>query len=229
VEAAPMTKWLLIILIVLMAVVAMLGGALVWICTRTQPSPPLTVSPPPEMTTEPNATVIIHQSAINDLLAATFPIQGEGLLGKPPLAVPYGWKLEKPQVELTEAGPLFNGMARVSVLNKGYEFASQGRGVIRYDSVARELFLDFPEFKVHTDATILGIPLAGLKLAPTSLHVRLLKNLPLSLQFEVKKPQNVREAVQGSIAAYTIRYEKERAIVDATVKFKEVSQGRQGK
>jgi hypothetical protein len=219
-----MYKGLLIALTVLLTVLIVLVGMVIWFLVPPTPQKAVFVPPSVEALTESNVTVTVHQSAINDMLMAMFPIEGEGRLGKAPLSISYTWRLEKPHVELTDSGAVISAEADLRILGKSYHVAAQGKADIRYDSTTQELYMDVQDMAAHTDGKVLGIPLVGLHLSPTVIHVRILRQLPLFTQFKVKKPQDVREEVRFSVAGYRIRYEKQRAIVDLNVKFKELSQ-----
>lgn len=218
-----MLKWLLVVLIILVAMAVVLGGIVVWKLGRPEP-PRTTVPPASEMKSGPNVTVYVHQSAINDMLAAMFPFEGEGKLLKRPLSIPYSWKVEKPHVEITADGPVFSATARVHVLGKTHEIAAEANAEVRYDSTAQELYMDLHEVQAHTEMKVLGISLRKLNLAPSDLDVRLLRHLPLLTHFKVKKPLGVREDVRFAIVGHRIRYEKGRVVVDFIVDFKELSQ-----
>ena len=218
-----MFKWLLIVLLV---IIAGLLGSLIWIIGRTTPLPPPTViSAPAEMSETPNVTVHVHQSAINDMLAAMFPYEGKGELMHKPISIPYSWKVEKPHVELTVDGPVMSAEARVHIMGASHTVSAQGRAEVRYDSTEQTLYLDLHEIRTHTDAKILGIPLDKLNLAPPALSVGVLGHLPLLANFIVKKPNVVREGVRFSIVGHRIQYEKGQVRVDFAVRFKEMSEG----
>ena len=219
-----MVKGLLIAIIILLGILAVLAGIVVWIISSAGSNQPVFLPQTLETPGETNTTVTIHQSAINDMLAAIFPIEGEGQLGNKPLSLPYRWRLEKPHVELDESGPVISVDADIRVLGKSYPVQAQGRAVIRYDSTDQDLYMDVHDIQAQTNMKVLGIPLAGLHLAPSVIHVRLLRNLPLFTHFKVKKPQEVREEVRFSVAGYRVRYEKQKAIADLNLKFRESSQ-----
>jgi hypothetical protein len=217
-----MFKWLLIILLLIIAV---LGGAFVWLYSRAAvPVPQNMPRPVEQMRTEPNVTVIVHQSAVNDMLAAIFPIEGQGKMGMKPLLISYTWRVLNPRVEMTPEGATLSVEAQLHVLGKTHSFTAQGSGTVRYDSTERELYMDLKELRANTSEKILGIPLDRLNLAPSNLSVRLLSHLPLLTDFKVKKPNDVREEVQFAIVGHRVHFEKQRAIVDFAVRFKEESQ-----
>jgi len=216
-------KWLLIILLV---IIAGLGGAVVWIFGRTPvPETKYIPSPASQMTTEPNVTVIISQSGVNDMLAAIFPIRGEGANGTV-LRIPYSWSIQNPHVDMEPEGPTFSAEAQLRILGRTIAATAQGTADIRYDSTSNDLYMDVHEIKAHTDAKILGIPLERFNLAPEWVNVGLLRHLPLGADFIVKKPEGLRENVELSVAGYKIHFEKHQAIIEMTVCFKELSQGK---
>ncbi len=217
-----MFKWLVIVLLV---IIAALGGVLVWLCTRAGTPPQVTVTSPQGMAESPNVTVFVHQSAVNNMLQAMFPFEGEGHLLRKPVSIPYSWRVEHPHVEMTADGPIFSAEARVHILGSTHIVKAEGQGGIRYDSVAQILYMELHQLQAHTDAKVLGIPLSRLNLAPPDLDVLLLRHLPLFAPFAVKKPKDVREEVGFSIVGHKIRFEKGRAVVDFAVRFHELSQG----
>ena len=217
-----MFKWLLIVLLVIIAV---LGGVLVWLCAGTGTPLQVTVTKPEEMDESPNVTVYVRQSAVNNLLQAIFPIEGEGQLLRKPVSIPYSWRVEHPHVEMTAEGPIFSAEAVVHILGSTHNVKAEGQAGIRYDSLAQELYMELHQLQTHTDAKVLGIPLDRLNLVSPDLDVRLLRHLPLFTPFIVKKPKQVREEVGFSIVGHKIRFEKQRAVVDFAVRFDELSQG----
>ncbi|HEY3293961.1 MAG TPA: hypothetical protein VGL38_00830 [bacterium] len=217
-----MFKWLLIILLV---IIAALGGTLVWLYARSAAPPAVAKTSPQEMGEGPNVTVYVHQSAVNNLLQAIFPIEGAGEVMHKPISLPYSWKVENPHVEMTADGPIFTADAQVHILGKTHVVQARGKGAIRYDSLAKELYMDLHQLEAHTDAKVLGIPLDRLNLAPSDMNVRLLSHLPLFTHFSVKKPLDVREDVEFSIISHRVRFEKQQAVVDFAVRFHELSQG----
>jgi hypothetical protein len=213
------------LLIGLLVIIAVLGGVLVWLALRPGPPPHVTVTSSPETVESPNVTVTVHQSAVNSLLQAIFPIEGEGKLLRKPIAIPYRWTVEHPHVELTAEGPVFTAEAHIEILGRTETVMAEAQAGVRYDSVAQELYMELHQLQAHTDAKVLGIPLDRLNLAPTDMDVRLLSHLPLLTHFVVKKPQQVREDVGFSIVGHSIHFEKQRVIVDFAVRFRELSQG----
>jgi hypothetical protein len=217
-----MFKWLLI---ALLAIIATLGGALVWLCARAAPPPHATVTTSQEMAESPNVTVFVHQSAVNNLLQAIFPIDGEGhLLGKP-VSIPYRWRIEHPHVEMLAEGPIFSAEAQLHILGNTHHVKAEGQADIRYDSVGQILYMELHELQARTDIKVLGISLDRLNLAPSDLDILLLRKLPLFTHFAVKKPKDVQEDVGFSIVEHKIQFEKKRVVVDFTVRFRELSQG----
>jgi uncharacterized protein YpmS len=217
-----MFKWLLI---ALLAIIVLLLGTLVWQCVRSGPSPRGTVIYSQEMADSPNVTVIVHQSAVNNMLQAIFPIEGEGRLLRKPVSISYDWRVENPHVEMASEGPIFSANATVHILGQTYKAAAVGKTGIRYDSLEQILYMELHELQVHSDAKVLGIPLEKLNLAPSDIEVLLLRKLPLLTHFAVKKPKNVHEDVEFSIVSHKIRFEKKQAVVDFVVQFNELSQG----
>jgi hypothetical protein len=221
-----MRNVLLIIVIVLLAALLLVGGVLVWLYSRPASPPTVAVPPPVEtLTGEPNTTVIVQQSAVNGLLAAVFPIEGEGTLLRKPIEIAYNWKLTDARVEFQPGSAIFYANARVHILGKTHEISAQGQAEIRYDSLAQEMYLDIHEIQAHTDAKVLGIPLDKLNLGPKEADVRLLRHLPLVVPFKVKKPQGVREEVQFAVAGHLVRFERGHAVVDLKLRFMRLSEG----
>lgn len=217
-----MFKWLLI---VLLAIIVALGGVLVWLCARTGAPPQMTVTRPEEMAESTNVTVFVQQSAVNNMLQAIFPIEGEGHLLFKPVSIPYGWRVEDAHVEMTAEGPIFSAEVRLHILGSTHVVKADAQAGIRYDSVAQELYMELHHLQAHTHVKVLGTSLDRLNLEPSDLDVRLLRHLPLFTPFAVKKPKDVREEVGFSIVGHKIRFEEGRAVVDLAVRFAELSRG----
>ena len=217
-----MFKWLLIALLVIIAAV---GGVLVWLCASPGVPPQVTVTRPEEMDESPNVTVFVHQSGVNNLLQAIFPIEGEGHVLRWPASIRYSWRVENPHVEMTDEGPIFSADARLHIMGSQHSVKAEAQAGIRYDSVAQKLYMVLHQLRARTHVKILGISIDRLKLVPSDLDVLLLPHLPLYVPFVVKKPKDVREKVGFSIVGHTIRFEKGRAVVDFAVRFNELSQG----
>jgi hypothetical protein len=217
-----MFKW---ILVVLLSIIAVLCGVLIWLCARSGNPPRVTMTGPPEREESSNVTVFVHQSAVNNLLKAMFPFDGEGKLLHKPASIPYTWRIENPHVEMAADGPIFSADAQIHILGSTHSVKADGQAGIRYDSVAQELYMELHGLQAHSDEKILGIPLNKLNLAPSDMDVRLLSHLPLFTHFAVKKPKHVREDVEFAIVSHNIRFEKKQAIVNFVVRFKELAQG----
>jgi hypothetical protein len=215
-----MYKWIVLGLLV---IIAASGGALLWLCARSSVPPHAKAMVDPEMDESPNVTVYVHQSAVNNMLKAMFPFKGEGQLLRKPLAIPYQWRIDNPHVDMTVDGPVFSAEARIDILGGTYHVKADGQAGIRYDSLAQELFMELHELQAHSDDKVLGVPLTKLNLAPSDMDVRLLSHLPLFTHFAVKKPRNIRDNVQFAIVDHQVRFEKNRAVVNFAVRFKELS------
>jgi hypothetical protein len=215
-------KWLLI---VLLAIIAALGGVLVWLCARSGAPPQVTITTPQEMAESPNVTVFVYQSAVNNMLQAIFPFEGEGRLLRKPVSIPYSWRVEHTHVEMTAEGPILSADVRVHILGRTHAVKAEGQAGIRYDSLAQILYLELHRLHARTDERVLGVPLSRLNLAPPNLDVIIMHNLPLFTPFKVYKPMDVQEKVGFSVVGHKIQFEKQRVEVDFAVRFHELWQG----
>lgn len=171
----------------------------------------------------PHISFVIHQSAINDLLAAIGDLEGDGSVLFRSGLTKYAWKVEQPRLTIADTGAVF--VADVSVKGFGMDYTTEGLGKahIEYDHANDQINLVLETIIVEIRTKILGkeIKLGELDIAAFyDPKVKILGPLPLQTDFNVKK-QDEKKPIHFAITDHKVRYEKRQVTIDFEVNFSE--------
>lgn len=141
-------------------------------------------------TSSTNLSVVLHQSALNDLLEATGSLKGEGPLLFNSKVATFAWKAEQLRVQITDSGAIFTANVFVRGIGMNYQSPAQGAGTVEYDLDKEQIDLVLSDVPFDFRFKILGkrIKIATLNIANlVGPRIGILGNLPLHADFTVKK------------------------------------------
>jgi hypothetical protein len=219
--------------IVIIAIALLLAAVAAAFMLLTQkPQPKDGPAPPDSLQTLLNSdttafrndiSMVIHQSAVNNLLAAIGGLSGDGSLFAKTSLTKYKWFVQNPRVSFCDTGAVFLADVRVMGFGTDYESQAVGFAHLDYDQSQEEIDLSLDQVMVELKVKLLGRELRLSRIDVASLYgskIKLIGPLPLQTDFTVKKHKE-RMYINFSIVDHRVRYSNEYATIDFQVEFKE--------